>query len=219
MNIVEHDYEPVPGLPAPLPANETILWQGAPDWKTLARRAMRVRVVAVYFAVLVIWGISGGISAGTQATEICLSALRLSGLGIVALALLVLFAWLIARTTMYTITTRRVVIRFGIALPITIQIAYAMIDAAGLHVWSNGAGDIALTLRPGNRIAYLVAWPHSRPWRLLKPEPSLRSIPDAAAVAQILGRALAASAAQPAKPMDIQVGVVAGSGPQVAAAA
>ena len=52
----EHDHEPIPGLPAPLPANEEILWQGAPDWKTLARRAMRVRVVGVWFALLIVWG-------------------------------------------------------------------------------------------------------------------------------------------------------------------
>ena len=29
------DFEPVPGLPAPLPAGETLLWQGAPDWRDL----------------------------------------------------------------------------------------------------------------------------------------------------------------------------------------
>lgn len=188
----EHDYEPIPGLPARLPKGETILWQGAPDWRVLARRAMRVRVFGVYFVLLIAWGISGGVSAAAPASEIALSALRLAGLGVVAVALLTLLAWLSARTTMYTITSRRVVMRIGIALPITIQMAYPMIDAAGVHLWSDGAGDIALTLRSRQRIAYLLLWPHARPWKFAKAQPTLRSIPDAAAVAQILGRALAA---------------------------
>ena len=215
----EHDYEPIPGLPAPLPPGETILWQGSPNWEVLARRALRVRMVGMYFVILIAWGISGNMSAGTPAIDTALSALRLSVLAVVALALLVLFAWLVARTTIYTITTRRVVMRFGIALPITIQIAFSMIDAAGLHVWSGDAGDIALALRPGQRIAYLVLWPHARPWKLTKAEPTLRSVPDAAAVAQILGRALAASASQPAKPVSVPADVVTDSGAQIPAAA
>lgn len=215
----EHDYEPVPGLPAPLPPGETILWQGSPDWRTLARRALRVRVVAVYFVALVAWGISGRISTQTPTTETIVSALWLASLGCMALALLGLFAWLAARTTMYTLTTRRVVMRFGIALPMTIQIAYTMIDSAGLQAWRNGAGDIALTLRPGQRIAYLVLWPHARPWKLAKAEPTLRGIPDAAEVAQILGRALAASASQPAKVVSVPASALSDGGSPVPAAA
>lgn len=215
----EHDYEPIPGLPALLPAGETILWQGSPKWETLARRAMRVRMVAVYFGILIAWGVSGGISAGMSAMEITISALRLGALAVVAVALLMLFSWLIARTTMYTITTRRVVMRFGIALPMTLQIAFPMIDAAGLHVWSDSSGDIALALRPGQRLAYLVVWPHARPWKLLKAEPTLRGVPNAAEVAQVLGRALAASASQPAKPVSVPVGALADSSAHVPAAA
>ncbi len=116
----EHEYEPVPGLPARLPADETILWQGAPCWETLARRTLHVRHLSFYFAALVVWGIVGGLRAGTPVVQIGLSSLRLVALAVVALALLTAFAWLVARTTAYTITTRRVVMRIGVALPITI---------------------------------------------------------------------------------------------------
>ncbi|WP_428484716.1 photosynthetic complex putative assembly protein PuhB [Rhodopila sp.] len=199
-----HDHEPVRGLPAPLPDGETILWQGGPNWQTLARRAMRVRVVTVYFVLLAVWGISGGVSAGTSAWDIALSTLRLGALGMVAVAILALFAWLVARTTVYTITTRRVVIRFGIALPITLQVAFPMINTAGVHLWSGGHGDIALVVQPAKpRISYFVMWPHVRPWKMNHVEPMLRCVPDAAGVAQILGRALAASASQPAQAMPV----------------
>jgi hypothetical protein len=219
MNMVQHDHEPVPGLPAPLPAGETILWQGAPDWRTLARRAMRTRLLSVYFLLLIVWGVSGGISAATPPMEIALSALRLAALGVAAIGLLTLFAYLVSRTTLYTITTRRVMIRFGIALPMTVQVAYPMIQSAGVHVWPNGAGDIAVTLLPSQRIGYLIIWPHARPWKFSKAQPSLRCVPDAAAVSQILGRALAASAYQPATPVAAQGNETAGSGAHVPAAA
>ena len=58
----EHDYEPLPGLPAPLPPGESILWQGAPCWRSLALRAMRVRQFAIYFIFLAAWGVVGGLT-------------------------------------------------------------------------------------------------------------------------------------------------------------
>jgi hypothetical protein len=215
----EHDYEPVPGLPAVLPQGETILWQGAPCWRTLARRAMRVRLVAGYFVLLAAWGVSGRLAAGMPPSEVALSTLRLGALATVAIALLMLFAWLVARTTLYTVTTHRVVLRFGIALPITIQIPFRMIDSAGTHIWSDGTGDIAVSLMPGQRIGYMVMWPHARPWKLTRTQPALRGIADAAAVGLIVGRALAASASQPAKAVSIPVADAPGAGAHVPAAA
>ena len=32
-------------------------------------------------------------------------------------------------------------------------------------------------------------WPHARPWRVSRPEPMLRCVPDAAGVAQLLSQA------------------------------
>lgn len=213
----EHDYEPVPGLPAPLPQGEAILWQGAPCWRTFARRAMRVRLVAGYFVLLAAWGVSGRL--GSPVSEVALSTLRLGALAAAAIALLMLFAWLVARTTLYTVTTQRVVVRFGIALPITIQIPFRMIESAGTHIWPDGTGDIAVSLTPGQRIGYLVMWPHARPWKLTAAQPALRGVADAAAVSLILGRALASSASQPAKAVSIPVADGSGVGAHVPAAA
>jgi hypothetical protein len=49
---------------------------------------------------------------------------------------------------------------------------------------------------PGKRLAYLVLWPHVRPWRLQAPQPMLRAIDDVAAVADLLAEALAADTAR-----------------------
>jgi hypothetical protein len=94
-----------------------------------------------------------------------------------------------------------------------------MIDGAGVSAGPDGAGDIALKLRKGYKIAYLVLWPHARPWKLAKPEPSLRGLNDVAGVAQVLARALAASAAQSAVPVSISVVSQGSRGAHVPAAA
>ena len=39
---------------------------------------------------------------------------------------------------------------------------------------------------------YALLWPHARPWRYRSPEPMLRAVPDAQAVAARLTRACAA---------------------------
>ena len=62
--------------------------------------------------------------------------------------------------------------------------------SAEAAVHRDNTGDIALTLRPGNRMPYLKLWPHARAWRLSQPQPMLRVIPQAAVVAGLLVRAL-----------------------------
>ena len=53
--------EPVPGLPERPPAGERILWQGAPDRRTLARTAYHTRLVAAYFAAVVKSPVTGSV--------------------------------------------------------------------------------------------------------------------------------------------------------------
>ena len=201
----EHEFEPVPGLPAPLPPGESILWQGSPCRRSMIWRTLRVRQFAVYFSLLTLWTVVSDISGGATAVDVAQSTFRVIALALFALGLLALFAWLVACTTLYTITTQRVVMRIGIALPITLQIPFRTVEAADLRTWSDGSGDIALTLRRADRIAYLLLWPHARPWKVGRPLPSFRSLPDAAPAARILSRALAAAAAQPAQSLAVAV--------------
>ena len=50
----EHEFEAAPGLPEALPAGERLLWQGSPDWKSLAVHVFHVRTLAVYFGVMMV---------------------------------------------------------------------------------------------------------------------------------------------------------------------
>ena len=180
------------GAPEPLPAGEIILWQGAPNWITLAHRAFHVRHVAVYFGALLIWRVTVTLANGGPVTAAAISALWVLLPALAAAGLLMLLAWLFAATTHYTITSRRVVMQIGVALPTIINIPFRRVAAAALKTHAGGSGDIPLKTLGEDQIAYLVLWPHVRPWRFNPPEPMLRAVPDAARVAEILARAAAA---------------------------
>ncbi len=206
------------GLPERLPDGERLLWQGAPDWRVLARHAFHLRGLALYFGVIVAYCLGSAALGGTPLAGVA-SAATLAGLALVPIGFLAAYAWAVGRATVYSITDRRVAIQLGLALPMTINLPFAKIEAASLKERANGFGDISLLLNGRDKVAYLVLWPHARPWRLARPEPMLRAVPDAGRVGQLLARALAASADMPvpAAP-DAQPGhVVAGSKEPVAA--
>ena len=185
----EYANEPVRGLPGRLPAGETLLWQGAPDWRRLAISAFHVRLVAAYFAALLLWAvIDAATGGGTAPVGIGMTAL----LGVTAVTMLSGLAWWSARTTVYSITNRRVVLRFGMALPKCVNLPFAQITTARLAAGPDGGGDIALALTEKG-LPYPALWPHARAWALARPEPSLRALPDAATVAALLADACAAA--------------------------
>jgi hypothetical protein len=185
----EHEFEPVRGLPEVLPPGEQMLWQGSPDWRSLARRAFHVRKLVVYFALLTVLRVAVVASGPTTAAGLLKSALWMVLLGAVAVGLMTLMAWLSARATVYTITDKRVVMRIGIVLTLTFNIPFKRIAAAGLHLHADGTGDLPLTLSGSDRIAWLNLWPHARAWHLAQPQPMLRCVPQAARVAPLLAQA------------------------------
>ena len=105
------------------------------------------------------WRVAGRLTAGdARRRRGGSSALWLALLALAAVGLLALLAWLTARTTVYTITSRRVVMRFGVALPMTHQPARsASIDVRGPQAARDGTGDMPLALTGAGRIAYLHA--------------------------------------------------------------
>ncbi|MFN3972703.1 MAG: photosynthetic complex putative assembly protein PuhB [Gemmobacter sp.] len=189
-------FEPVPGLPGPLPKGETILWQGRPSTWQLALEAFGLRWVIGYFALIVAWRAGVGAAdaglAGALAFGIPYVMLGMAGV-LVVLAL----AWAQARGAVYTITTARVLMRVGAALSVTFNIPFKQVANARLDLRRDGTGTIALETQGDTRIAYLVCWPHVRPWYLKQTQPALRCIPDAARVAAILADAAETRLSQP----------------------
>ena len=145
----EHEFEPEYGLPEPLPAGEHVLWQGAPDWRTLARHVFHVRTLVVYFAViLVIRATVVAMNGGTGA-EVIRAVALLSPLAALAIGIAAGMALLCARTTVYTITDKRVAMRIGIVLNLTFNLPLSRIAMADLREIARGTGDIPLALSGG----------------------------------------------------------------------
>ena len=169
------------GLPGPLPDGETLLWQGAPDWRVLARTALHVRGLALYFVALAI---------GAAVTGRVNAALIVTGLGLIPIALAYGYAWAVSRSTVYSITNRRVVLHIGLALPVTLNLPLNRVSAADLRTSADGSGDLSLTLEGDDRFAYVVLWPHARPWRFAPAQPTMRGLRDATGPAEMLSRTL-----------------------------
>jgi hypothetical protein len=188
-------------LPGPLPAGERVLWQGAPAWRDLFRVVFHARALAVYFALLLALRGLNVLWDGDGLTAAAVAILWLLPAALFALAVLALVSVLIARTTWYTITSQRVVMRIGVVLEVTFNFPFKVIDTAGLRLLHDGTGDIPLRFMPGEQIAYAHLWPHARPWRFKRSEPMLRCVPDAARVAGLLAQAIVDSSGGRALPV------------------
>jgi Bacterial PH domain len=189
-------FEAMPGLPERPPLGEDILWQGKPAAYALARDAYSLHWIAGYFAVIVLWRAATGYADGGLSLAAAMGLPYLM-LGAVGLAVIYGLAWIQARTTVYTLTTARVVMRIGAALPVTFNLPFVQVGAANLDLRRDGTGTIALDTLGKTRISYLIAWPHVRPWHMSKTEPALRSIPDAKRVAAMLAEAAEARVSMP----------------------
>jgi hypothetical protein len=187
---VKQDFNQFKELPAPLPVGERVIWQGKPSFKGLALRSFHIREVAIYFGLILAWRLWSNWSVGLPAGEAVTSALWLIVPAISGIAVLAGLAWLFQRAACYTITSKRVLFQFGVALPMTMNIPLSKIANAALKTYRDGSGDIPLNLNDSKRVSYLLLWPHIRPWRLRMSEPMLNSVPDAAQVAAKLAAAL-----------------------------
>ncbi len=187
-------------FPENLPRGEKLLWQGRPDWRRLAVRGFHMRGLAIYFAVMLAWCLLYRLHAQAPAAALTSTAV-LTGVALVPLVLIALYAWMTARATTYTVTSRRVVIRLGLAVPMSVNLPFSKIDSAAAAIRPDGSGDVVLQLAEDAKLGYFLLWPHARPWRMKRPQPMLRALPQAAEVAQVLARGLAASAAVPVQPV------------------
>jgi Bacterial PH domain len=189
---MEYEVEPIPGLPGRLPPGEHIIWQGTPNWLGVARGVFHARLVAIWFLFVA----SLAFVAGGTGLIGALVTMAVAALGLAVLALL---ARVQAISTIYTLTNKRVVMRFGVALPKCVNVPLALIGSADVKPAGTGIVDVSLTPIVHFPLAYLQMWPHVRPWKFGSPQPMLRSVPEA--FLPLLSEALAK--ADPAKPTAV----------------
>lgn len=190
MNYIHNhdDYatEPVRGLPATLPRGEFVLWQGTPSWRVFARQVFRTRAIAILVTLAALARVAFSVSGGASLSTAIGEASVIVAFGFAGIAILMLLAWFVEKTTVYTITNKRLVMRVGVAIQKTFNIPFAVVDGAALRANTNDVGSLSLQLKPDVSLAYLILWPHVRPWRMRQTEPTLRAIPQASSVAKLL---------------------------------
>lgn len=190
----EHEIEPVPGLPGRLPDGEFIVWQGQPVFKTVMTRLLRARWIAGFFAIAALWSVAVGLNNSEGVWQLFGRLTFVAVAALVIFGMMVLYARAVAKTSLYTLTNRRVVMRIGIALSASFNLPFKQISGADFRVGSDGAGDVALTLRSGHGLSGSVFFPHQRGglWRKLSPQ--MICLADAKALAEKLAQQLRAYA-------------------------
>ena len=181
----------IPGVREALPTGERVLWRGRPRRALVARHVLHARLVGVYFLLTAGWWAARTAPSLPMTRALPLLALQLA-LGGFVLLLLHGYAGMTARATEYVVTSRRVVLRVGAVLPVTVNVPLALVAAAGVRRFRDGSGQILLTLDRHVRVSWWLLWPNVRPGRLRWPEPLLRGLDDVDAAAAALRDAAAA---------------------------
>jgi len=165
-----------------------VLWEGAPAPQAIARHLLLVRPLTVYFAAMIAWWMLANRDQIATVDFWTPVGMQLLLVGTVLGGFLWLARW-IARSTTYAITDRRIVMRLGVIFPLTVNIPLHYIMGAQVKRFGDGTGQIALQLDPKEKLAWIVLFPHVRPWRFTNPQPLLRGLSDVANVGEVLRRA------------------------------
>ncbi|MEM9330373.1 MAG: photosynthetic complex putative assembly protein PuhB [Pseudomonadota bacterium] len=190
MSSDDFETEPIPGLPAHLPEGEHIVWQGYPDERTVARKLLHERKIMAYFVVLIAWKFGTGLYDGETVLQSLYVASSLALGALIVFTLIRWYARAIRKSTIYTLTNKRVVMRFGVALPVTFNFPFKQITEANFKTIADDKGTISLGLTEHTKISWLILWPHVRPWMISRPQPAMRMVRNVDQVAALLSKEL-----------------------------
>ena len=99
-----------------LAPGETLVWTGKPSWRRVARDAMHLRGVTAYFGLLFVLDAYQAWMKAIPPHQALHDSVPLVAITALAVAILTAAAWMIGRSR-YTITNRRVILRYGLAVP------------------------------------------------------------------------------------------------------
>ena len=178
MGMTEYEDEPVEGLPDYLPEGETMVWQGRPTVAAMARRVFFIPHLALYFGLLIAGHTVYRLMEGVSAAQVMGTFVWQAGLAATVLVLLALLARSYAASVMYTLTSERLVIRSGVALPMMVNIPIEQITAADMRVYRDGTGDIVLTPVADRKLHWVLLWPNVSVWYSRPIRPLLRGLAE-----------------------------------------
>jgi len=115
-----------------------IIWQGAPSASLLAVHALHTRKLVLYFAVMLC--VQALYLVGEPGVPVWPSVMLSAALAGLCVLLLAGVAWYSARNTLYTLTNRRVVMRIGMVLTITLNLPLKQLESASVRLLSKRGG-------------------------------------------------------------------------------
>jgi hypothetical protein len=187
----------VRGVAEALPPGERILWEGAPNARALARHLFFIRPLSAYLGAMVLWWVA--VNRTQVNTEQFWATL---GIQLMLVGGVIGGAWILARAiangTTYAITDRRIVMRFGVIFPLTINLPLHYVEGASAREFADKTGQIAVQLTKKESIAWIVLFPHVRPFEFSQPQPLLRGLTDPVKVGEVLRAAVLAVPAKDA---------------------
>ena len=174
------------GLSENLPNGEQLVWQGQPERRALATRAMYLKYIAFYLVALIAartgYLILDGESVATWSGMLVWQVLASA----FVMLLIVGLAAVYSRTTRYSLTNERLIIKTGAAITIHINLPLQQIIGADLREYSDDTGDITLQVSQADKLYWLLMWPNVRSWWVRPLRPVLRGLKDAPTVAHLL---------------------------------
>ena len=178
MGMTEYEDEPVEGLPEYLPEGESMVWQSRPTTAAMARRVFYIPHLALYFGLLIAGHTVYRLMEGVSAAQVMGTFVWQAGLAAVVLVLLAWLARSYAASVIYTLTSERLVIRSGVALPMMVNIPIEQITAADMRTYRDGTGDILLKPVADRKLHWVLLWPNVSAWYSRPIRPLLRGLPD-----------------------------------------
>ncbi|MDG1215155.1 MAG: photosynthetic complex putative assembly protein PuhB [Luminiphilus sp.] len=178
MGMMEYEDEPVEGLPENLPEGERIIWQGQPRVSAMAKRVFYVPQLTLYFGLLIAGHTIFRLMEGVAGAQVMGTLVWQSGLAGTVLLLLWWLSRSYARSVLYTLTSERLVIRSGVALPMMVNIPIEQLTAADLRLHRDGTGDILLQPSEDRKLYWVLLWPNVSPWYSRPVKPLLRGLED-----------------------------------------
>ena len=174
--MMEYEGEPIEGLPEVLPEGESLIWQGRPTVGAMLKRVFFVPQLALYFGLLIGGHTIYRLIESVAAAQVMGTLVWQTGLAATVLLLLVWLARAYARSILYTLTSERLVIRSGVALPMMVNIPIEQIISADLRVHRDGTGDIVLRASADRQLYWVLLWPNVSAWYSRPVRPCLRGL-------------------------------------------
>mgnify|MGYP001213734411 CR=1 FL=1 len=160
-----------------IPEDENVIWHGRPDLRRFSISALGLRYLILYLLVVSLttfFSNYGNLSLSIFLQMMfpyviccCLAAIIMVMIGISQVI-----------PTVYVITSKRIIIKSGLALIFMLNVPFDKVANIDKKVFNDGCGDISFKLIGNKRIPFFAGWPSVRPWYFNNPEPTFRCISD-----------------------------------------